>query len=126
MFSERNGIWEETLVLDKPYMSYQLSGRSMLTTGFYRVLHEDKDPTFHHEVYALSLEECTQSMPTQMPSSSQLPTAFIPCYQVDIAVTFGLSPGSSGWYITKLNGPGTGDDLVVESYDGAWDDFSKT
>ena len=126
MFSERGGNWEEALVLDKSYMSYQLSGRQMLTTGFYRVLHEDKDPTFHHEVYALNIEECTQSMPTQMPSLSQSPTAFVPCYPVEIAVTFGFSPGSSGWHITRLDGPGSGDDFVVKSYKGAWNDLSQS
>lgn len=122
-------IWEEALVQERPYMSYQVSvsGRSILAMGFQYpvVVEEDEDfvSSFENEVWSLNIEDCTQTLPTAFPSASQAPlvaVSYKPCTVVVVEVNFDYDPGDVSWHFVPLS-----DSSVVESYQGAWSDLKR-
>ena len=129
IYGEQNGYWEEALVLDFAYSSYQISGRSLLTTGYERDWNISLTEAFSHQIFAFNIEGCTQSMPTQLPSMSPAPTIALSeekCYPIDVEVLFDSTPGNTAWeIIKKTEGTVTGDGMIVKSYEGTWLDASK-
>ena len=69
---QHNGLWQETLRLEKSYENYQISGRSLIATS-------------NEEVYAMDISDCTYDIPTMTPSISPGPTS---CYDIDIKFNF--------------------------------------
>jgi len=84
---QRDGYFEETLMLGSPYSSIQLSGRNVLLSK--KLLDGEEN-----EVLALNLEMCTPQMPTQMPSISSAPTNLHSGFP-STAPTHTLDPSSS-------------------------------
>jgi hypothetical protein len=52
-----NGLWEETLSIEQSYDEYQLSGRTLIGIA-------------QNEAHFMNLEDCTQPMPTQVPTKA--------------------------------------------------------
>jgi len=132
-FSERDGYWEEALVFDAAYLSYQISGRNVMVTGHDK--HGNKDASASedmvHDIFAFSLDDCIQQkMPTQFPSLTMAttpPASAVPCYEINVTVTFHLFPGHTSWDIKKdLGESGSGSSVIIKSYQGAWNDLSET
>ena len=61
VFSLQNGIWVETFILDRQFDEYKLSGRRLLAKS-------------NDEVVSFRIDNCTQEMPTQLPSLSVSPS----------------------------------------------------
>lgn len=59
---QNDGNWKESIVLDKVYDDYQLSGTNLIATKFNE-----------GEVYSYNIQHC-QNTPTQAPTSSSVPT----------------------------------------------------
>ena len=127
VFSIQDGYWQESLRLNRPYERYQVSDRNILGTG--AVFTTDEKFPIGYEVHAYSVEDCVQSIPTQMPSFSTAPTttsSSVSCETVDITLKFDSFPGNTSWKLTKLKGSNNDvEEVEVESYAGSWYDINQ-
>lgn len=133
IFSEKDGYWEESLVLGQAYFDYQLSGRHLLVTGYdhgVQQVESSISEALRLDVYAFNLEDCMQQMPTQFPSTSGAPSgsvSLVPCYPVNITISFDKWASHTTFDVKKLNANEYGDDIIVDSYGGDyWADSSQT
>ena len=78
VFLEKNGYWNESIVLNRSFDDYQLSDQSLLAT-------------LGNDVYHLDLGVCVQSMMTHKPTSSTSQTA-PPCYGIEITIEYDDGP----------------------------------
>lgn len=110
VFSLQDGYWQESLRLNRSYERYQVLDRNILGTG--AVFTDEKFPIGYewekfpigykwekfpigYEVHAYGVEDCVQSIPTQMPSFSTAPTttsSSVSCETVDITLNLTLFP----------------------------------
>jgi len=84
--------WNESIVLNRSFDGYQLTGRNLIAT-------------IKHEVYYLDLEGCVQSSPTYLPTSSTSPT-FSACYGISIAVVYDEYPDETSWELQTIDESG--------------------
>ena len=68
IYSLQDGDWVESITLDESFDDIKVSGRTLLATKY-------NNTSLSSEVYSYNIQDCTQDMPTQLPSSSVRPTA---------------------------------------------------
>jgi len=79
VFSEQNGVFEKSLSLNQVYESVQISQRSLIATA-------------DEEVHAFAIDDCTQAIPTQRPSS---PPSTYPSQSPSSTPSISYKPSSS-------------------------------
>jgi len=63
IYSLQDGDWMESITLDESFDNIKISGRTLLVT-------KDNNTSLASEVYSFNIQDCTQDMPTQLPSLS--------------------------------------------------------
>jgi hypothetical protein len=93
VFLLRNGEWIETFTLNRRFDEYKLSGRLVLARTY-------------DEVVSFSIDDCTQEMPTQVPSlslsPSHIPSMSHPTARPSSSIVPSLSPSPTDHPSTSI------------------------
>jgi len=106
IFSEKNGTWEQTLIVEQPYKN------STRALGYYHISGRNLMATWGNDVYAFKIEDCAPT-PTQVPSVSVQPTV---CYPLEVAIVYDMTPHQTSWDLRKIGE--RGDDEILFGYSG--------
>jgi len=87
IYSLQDGDWVLSIAIDESFDDYQLSGRNLVTTKY----NYNFTSSSSSEIYAFNIQDCTQDMPTQLPSLSpssppsvsSIPTTTFKCFDAD-------------------------------------------
>jgi len=107
---EHDGHWSKSILLDRSFDHYQVSGQKLVAT-------------IENGVHYYDLQGCAQFIPIQPPTSSIIPTS-APCYGIEIAVVYDSHPRQTSWGLQGMDE--MGDFAVLASHQAAVGDTFYT